>query len=54
MALVRAQDEAIKEHWILLAVGVPIFFVGYIGALMSAKPDSYWVRRKQAWTGTPS
>lgn len=34
-----------KGHWIYGLLGVPVFVIAFIGALMPAKPGSYWNRR---------
>ena len=37
---------AMKERWILFALSVVIFPVSYLGAMMAAKPGSWWERRQ--------
>jgi hypothetical protein len=38
---------AMKERFWLLGIGVMIFPIAYIGALLEAKPGSWWIQRNE-------
>lgn len=52
IAIILSQVAALviagmKARWVWLALGVLLWVPAFIGALLPAKPDSHWARRKQ-------